>query len=67
MQWLIDQCYGDISFHLENLESTQLLSVKKNMTSACHRVGRVKKIYIDNSTKYKVFDLGFIILEFNYL
>ncbi len=62
------QCYGDISFLLENLESTQLLSVKKKyMTSACHRVGRVKKIYIDNSTKYKVFDLGFIILEFNYL
>ena len=48
------QCYGDISFLLENLESTQLLSVKKKyMTSACHRVGRVKKIYIDNSTKYK--------------
>ena len=49
------QCYGDISFLLENLESTQLLSVKKKyMTSACHRVGRVKKIYIDNSTKYKI-------------
>ena len=48
------QCDGDISFLLENLESTQLLSVKKKyMTSACHRVGRVKKIYIDNSTKYK--------------
>ena len=47
--------YGDISFLLENLESTQLLSVKKKyMTSACHRVGRVKKIYIDNSTKYKI-------------
>ena len=49
------QCYGDISFLLENLESTQLLSVKKKyMTSGCHRVGRVKKIYIDNSNKYKI-------------
>ena len=49
------QCYGDISFLLENLESTQLLSVKKKyMTSSCHRVGRVKNIYIENSNKYKI-------------
>ena len=49
------QCYGDISFLLENLESTQLLSVKKKyMTSGCHRVGRVRKIYIDNPSKCKM-------------
>ena len=39
-------CSRDISFLLEYLESTQLLSVKKKyMTSACHRVGRVRKIF----------------------
>ena len=49
------QCYGDIAFLLENLDSTQLLSVKKKyMTSSCHRVGRVRKIYIDNPSKCKM-------------
>ena len=40
------ECARDISFLLENLESTQLLSVKKKfMTKACHQVGRLKKIF----------------------
>ena len=39
-------CSRDISFLLEYLESTQLLSVKKKyLTPACHKVGRVKKIF----------------------
>ena len=40
------ECARDISFLLENLESTQLLSVKKKfMTKACYQVGRLKKIF----------------------
>ena len=39
-------CSRDISFLLEYLESTQLLSVKKKyLTPACHKVGRVRKIF----------------------
>jgi len=39
-------CSRDICFLLENLDSTQLISVKKKyLTKACHRVGRVKKIF----------------------
>ena len=39
-------CSRDISFLLEYLESTQLLSVKKKyLTPTCHKVGRVKKIF----------------------
>lgn len=39
-------CSRDISFLLENIESTQLLSVKKKyLTTTCHRVGRVKRIF----------------------
>ena len=39
-------CSRDISFLLEYLDSTQLLSVKKKyLTPACHRVGRVRKIF----------------------
>ena len=39
-------CSRDISFLLEYLDSTQLLSVKKKyLTPACHKVGRVRKIF----------------------
>ena len=39
-------CSRDISFLLEYLESTQLLSVKKKyLTPVCHKVGRVKRIF----------------------
>ena len=39
-------CSRDICFILENLDSTQLLSVKKKyMTTMYNRVGRVKKIF----------------------
>jgi cyclin B len=39
-------CSRDISFLLEYLDSTQLQSVKKKyLTPACHKVGRVKKIF----------------------
>ena len=39
-------CSRDISFLLEYLESTQLLSVKKKyLTPACHKVGGVRKIF----------------------
>lgn len=40
------ECSRDISFLLENLDNTQLLSVrKKYLTTACHHVGRVKHIF----------------------
>ena len=39
-------CSRDISFLLEYLDTTQLLSVKKKyLTPACHRVGRLRKIF----------------------
>ena len=40
-------CSRDICFILENLETTQLLSVKKKyMTTMYNRVGRVKRIFL---------------------
>lgn len=45
-QHIYFECCRDIVFLLENLESTQLLSVKKKyMTTKFNRVGRVKKIF----------------------
>ena len=45
-EMMYKDCSRDICFLLENLDSTQLISVKKKyLTKACHRVGRVKKIF----------------------
>jgi len=45
-EMLYKDCSLDISFILEHLESSQLLSVKKKyLTPVCHRVGRIKKIF----------------------
>ena len=45
-EMIYKDCSRDICFLLENLDSTQLISVKKKyLTKACHRVGRVKKIF----------------------
>ena len=45
-EMLYKDCSRDISFLLEHIDSTQLVSVKKKyLTTACHRVGRVKKIF----------------------
>ena len=45
-EMMYKECCRDISFLLEYLDSTQLLSVKKKyLTPACHRVGRVKRIF----------------------
>jgi cyclin B len=45
-EMMYKDCSRDISFMLEYLDSTQLISVKKKyLTNACHRVGRVKKIF----------------------
>ena len=45
-EMMYKDCCRDISFLLEYLDSTQLLSVKKKyLTPACHRVGRIKKIF----------------------
>ena len=45
-EMMYKDCSRDICFLLEYLDSTQLISVKKKyLTKACHRVGRVKKIF----------------------
>ena len=45
-EMMYKECSRDISFLLEFLDNTQLISVKKKyLTKACHRVGRVKKIF----------------------
>jgi cyclin B len=45
-EMMYKDCSRDICFLLDNLDSTQLISVKKKyLTKACHRVGRVKKIF----------------------
>jgi cyclin B len=45
-EMMYKDCSRDICFLLENLDSTQLISVKKKyLTKTCHRVGRVKKIF----------------------
>ena len=45
-EMMYKDCCRDISFLLEYLDSTQLLSVKKKyLTPACHRVGRIKRIF----------------------
>ena len=45
-EMMFKECSRDISFLLEYLDSTQLLSVKKKyLTPACHKVGRVRKIF----------------------
>ena len=45
-EMMYKDCSRDISFLLEHIDSTQLVSVKKKyLTTACHRVGRVKKIF----------------------
>ena len=45
-EMMYKDCSRDICFLLENLDSTQLISVKKKyLTKACHRVRRVKKIF----------------------
>ena len=45
-EMMYKDCSRDISFLLEYIDTTQLLSVKKKyLTTACHRVGRVKKIF----------------------
>ena len=48
-EMMYKDCSRDISFLLEYLDNTQLLSVKKKyLTKACHRVGRIKKIFTSN-------------------
>ena len=48
-EMMYKDCCRDISFLLEYLDSTQLVSVKKKyLTKACHRVGRIKKIFTMN-------------------
>ena len=45
-EMMFKDCSRDISFILEYLDHSQLLSVKKKyLTPVCHRVGRVKKIF----------------------
>ena len=45
-EMMYKECCRDISFLLEYLDTTQLLSVKKKyLTPVCHRVGRVKRIF----------------------
>ena len=45
-EMMYKECSRDISFLLEFLDNTQLISVKKKyLTKACHRVGRIKKIF----------------------
>ena len=45
-EMMYKDCSRDICFLLEYLDSTQLVSVKKKyLTKACHRVGRLKKIF----------------------
>ena len=48
-EMMYKDCCRDISFLLEYLDSTQLVSVKKKyLTKACHKVGRLKKIFTMN-------------------
>ena len=48
-EMMYKDCSRDISFLLEYLDNTQLLSVKKKyLTKACHRVERKKKIFTSN-------------------